>query len=327
METSSDAGRRPMRSAAWTVEECALFAARKQFELLRLLSVDAKAFSTLRRLCFALAAGHPQPQPHSHSQATATSSRADRAASAATPSSARLRRRPRRRSARSARRRQPHGQSQPHTAAAQAAHTRQPRGARLVRGAAQAIATDVTARRRRSAARSAQHHARVRQQAWSRIRNCLVFIARLKRAVAPRVCAGGSAGQMAEMVCCSPPSPSKRGRDNSSDALQSPAPCAPGTPSSLSSGGTWSPPTLGGTTMASMLPHPAKRRAPGGSPSPSLRAMSPAAVRRTYGSDDFGVEAFMAFQRDTLAAPPQPLRPRQKQRKAGHRKAGTWRGR
>ena len=47
---ASFAGRRPSRS--WTVEECAVFAARKEFELLKLLSTDKKALATARRLGF-----------------------------------------------------------------------------------------------------------------------------------------------------------------------------------------------------------------------------------------------------------------------------------
>ena len=43
----------------WTVEECALFAARKEYELLKLLSTDRKAFATARRLGFMRSAGHP----------------------------------------------------------------------------------------------------------------------------------------------------------------------------------------------------------------------------------------------------------------------------
>ena len=40
----------PPRRREWTVEEHALFAARKEFELLRLLSTDKKALATARRL-------------------------------------------------------------------------------------------------------------------------------------------------------------------------------------------------------------------------------------------------------------------------------------
>ena len=51
--------RRPSRP--WTIDECALFAARKEFELLKLLSTDKKAMAAARRL------GHhavlPQPLP------------------------------------------------------------------------------------------------------------------------------------------------------------------------------------------------------------------------------------------------------------------------
>ena len=40
--------RRPSR--LWTIDECALFAARKEFELLKLLSTDKKAMAGARRL-------------------------------------------------------------------------------------------------------------------------------------------------------------------------------------------------------------------------------------------------------------------------------------
>ena len=49
----------------WTVEEAALFAARREFELLRLLSTDRRALATARRLGYATVAaakvaGRPQ---------------------------------------------------------------------------------------------------------------------------------------------------------------------------------------------------------------------------------------------------------------------------
>ena len=44
------AARLPPRRAEWSVEECALYAARKEFELLKLLSTDKKAFATARRM-------------------------------------------------------------------------------------------------------------------------------------------------------------------------------------------------------------------------------------------------------------------------------------
>ena len=40
--------RRPSR--LWTIDECALFEARKEFELLKLLSIDKKAMAAARRL-------------------------------------------------------------------------------------------------------------------------------------------------------------------------------------------------------------------------------------------------------------------------------------
>ena len=51
--------RRPSRP--WTIDECALFAARKEFELLKLLSTDKKALAVARRL--GLHAVQPQPPP------------------------------------------------------------------------------------------------------------------------------------------------------------------------------------------------------------------------------------------------------------------------
>jgi hypothetical protein len=50
---ASFAARRPPR-AAWNVEECARFAALKEYELLRLLSTDKKAMTTARRLGLSL---------------------------------------------------------------------------------------------------------------------------------------------------------------------------------------------------------------------------------------------------------------------------------
>ena len=51
--------RRPSRP--WTIDECALFAARKEFELLKLLATDKKAMAAARRL--GLHAVQPQPLP------------------------------------------------------------------------------------------------------------------------------------------------------------------------------------------------------------------------------------------------------------------------
>ena len=44
----------PSRRGEWSAEECALSAARKDSELLNLLSNDEKVFATLRRLGFSV---------------------------------------------------------------------------------------------------------------------------------------------------------------------------------------------------------------------------------------------------------------------------------
>ena len=56
----------------WTVEEHALFAARKEFELLKLLSRDRKALATARRLGFMASAGKPHPHNAMASNAAAS---------------------------------------------------------------------------------------------------------------------------------------------------------------------------------------------------------------------------------------------------------------
>ena len=80
---ASFAARRPPR-AAWGVEECARFAALKEFELLRLLSTDRKALATARRL--GLFASHSQPHPPAAAvggaAATAPSAAADESSAA-----------------------------------------------------------------------------------------------------------------------------------------------------------------------------------------------------------------------------------------------------
>ena len=80
---ASFAARRPPR-AAWGVEECARFAALKEFELLRLLSTDRKALATARRL--GLFASHSQPHPPAAAvggaAATAPSAAADQSSAA-----------------------------------------------------------------------------------------------------------------------------------------------------------------------------------------------------------------------------------------------------
>ena len=67
-------------SRPWSVEESAMFAARKEFELLKLLSTDKKALATARRL----GAFRPQPQPPS----PAVAAGAGKAAAAPPPDAA-----------------------------------------------------------------------------------------------------------------------------------------------------------------------------------------------------------------------------------------------
>ena len=92
--------RRPSRP--WTIDECALFAARKEFELLKLLATDKKAMAAARRL--GLHAVQPQPPP---TKATAgkPAVTSTRTSTADAPSTAPLRKNSRRKrsAARSAR--------------------------------------------------------------------------------------------------------------------------------------------------------------------------------------------------------------------------------
>ena len=63
---------RPRSSrAVWSIEESALFAARKEFELLRLLATDKAALTTARRLGYLVGGRGEQPHP----QSTTTQSR------------------------------------------------------------------------------------------------------------------------------------------------------------------------------------------------------------------------------------------------------------
>ena len=96
----------PPRQREWTVEEHALFAARKEFELLRLLSTDKRALATARRLGFSTTVA--QPQPHSHSGAAHRAPQRERrqVVVAATPRRNARQRRSARRSAERHRKRQ-----------------------------------------------------------------------------------------------------------------------------------------------------------------------------------------------------------------------------
>jgi hypothetical protein len=126
---ASFAARRSPR-AAWSVEECARFAALKEYELLRLLSTDKKALMTARRLGLTFSQSQPQPPISASAGGSDTESTA-RPPDAATAS----------------------------------------------------VTVVPNARQRRSAARSAQHHAARRAQLCNRSMLAIFFMVRLRRLV------------------------------------------------------------------------------------------------------------------------------------------------
>ena len=179
-----------LRSAApprreWSLEEAALFAARKEFELLKLLSTDKKALATARRLGFLF--GQTQMQPQTPPAASAGGVAAARPAGAADDASVAPLAAPRRARRRSARRAQPaewaHPQPQTHTSAAAADGDAAAPPARVARPEvvrADDAASRVNARQRRSAARSAQRHA-ARRRPIRTAAQVLTFLLRLRR--------------------------------------------------------------------------------------------------------------------------------------------------
>ena len=174
--------RRAPPRPAWTLEERALFAARKEFELLRLLSTDKKAFATARRLGV-FSYSHSQPQASNVAMDAAAAPSCSTAAAGAPPTAADPSRA--RRSA--ARRAQPAPQAgpqpQPHPptpAVAVDAGRDAGVAARALPPAVVAMAAP-NARERRSAVRSGRRHAARRQrlvrcQVWA-----LVFLLKLRR--------------------------------------------------------------------------------------------------------------------------------------------------
>ena len=148
----------------WTVEEHELFAARKEFELLKLLSRDRKALATARRLGFTTSAG----KPHSHnamaSGAAASAAPSTAGADVSSAPSDAMADHPPRRAAPRARRPQPQSH-QPKVAAAAIAGHGESMAAPTSRVAGASPARSQNARQRRSSARSARHYARRRQAA------------------------------------------------------------------------------------------------------------------------------------------------------------------
>ena len=147
--------------SAWSPEEAAVFAARRDFELLKLLSTDKKAFAMARRLGFMTSCVGASPK---------------------------------------------------HGAAARAA------GAASVAQQAPAEAAGDNSRRRRSARRSALRHERRRRLLCRSCALCLLFVLRLRRAVAARQIAEASARQKrAASRPASVASSSDAGRSDSND--------------------------------------------------------------------------------------------------------------
>ena len=111
---ASFTARRPPRVAC-NVEGCARFAALKEFELLRLLSSDKKAFATARRLGFGWGAPCPHSTPHAagdpqhlHSRGNGTGGSATTPDEGAVRTTARQRRSARRSALRHRRRQREH---------------------------------------------------------------------------------------------------------------------------------------------------------------------------------------------------------------------------
>lgn len=168
--------------ATWSVEESALFAARKEFELLKLLSTDKKALATARRLGLFV----NRTESHSHKSTAAVdgagAATSSKPAAAAAPAPSGCHPRPPRRPVKRARPGERDEQSQPQPlqsadAVGGAAAAVESSRARSADGAS---ARASNARQRRSAARSARRH--LQRQRYIRSRMLAVLFAlRLRR--------------------------------------------------------------------------------------------------------------------------------------------------
>ena len=200
----------------WSVEDAARFAARKEFELLRLLSTDAKALTTARRLGLPLGQAQPQTQHHAEAADAAAAAASSGAADASSAASCTMPRHARRRPARRAQR-AVRADAQPQTptvanaavgkAAVPPVRVARPEGMR-----ADGAVPRANARKRRSAARSARHHA-ARRRPIQIAAYAILYLLKLQRRARQRRAAAGL------MELCSPTSPasasSKRGRSSS----------------------------------------------------------------------------------------------------------------
>ena len=179
MEALLRAARPPPRRPMWSVAECALFTARRDYELLRLVANDKKALQAARRLGFFRS--HFQADPHpaaTASGAAAATSSTDTGVAPAQPSGARAHR-----SRRAAPRARPdvgHPQPQPPQPAAAAGGAATAVVSSRDRPADGTSARAGNAKQRRSAARSARRHLQRRRCVRSRVL-AVLFALRLRR--------------------------------------------------------------------------------------------------------------------------------------------------
>ena len=171
---------KPPRRPEWSVEDHALFAARRDFELLRLVVSDKKIWTAARRMgLFSHSHSHPTPAALAAANASAGACPSVGGAGAAPAAQSGCHVRPPRRPVQRARLGGRDGQSQPQPlpicrSAADAADDAA-KAAAPVRGQPADAAVIGNARQRRSAARSAQRHAARQRFIRSRVLAVLAF--------------------------------------------------------------------------------------------------------------------------------------------------------
>ena len=234
MEGLLRAARPPPRRPEWSVEDHALFAARRDFELLRLVVSDKKIWTAARRMgLFSHSHSHP---PAATASAGARSSVGGAGAAPAAQSGCHLR--PPRRPAQRARLGGRDGQSQSQPLQpADAADDATTAVASRDRPAGDASAKADNAKRRRSAARSARRHLQRQRCIRSRMLAVLFALrlrrrARLRRALQDvgELSDASSDGQLAAKRGTSdrPPSSSSSGADDSELLAVVPPPTSSG---------------------------------------------------------------------------------------------------
>jgi hypothetical protein len=166
----------------WTVDECARFAARKEFELLRLLSTDKKVFATARRL--GTLKSHSQSPSVTEGAANAAARPATDVSSAAKTSGTSPRSTGRKATATSRRSGSSESHPQPQSPSVAEGAAAEVAAVRPTADASSAAATSGNSRRLRSAARSARHHA-MRRRAGTFL--AIQFYVRLRLRIKARV--------------------------------------------------------------------------------------------------------------------------------------------